>query len=170
MAGKVSPTEYNLLLQNDINTTGYTQWFFFRVSNTRQKSSVKFNILNVYKNNSLYQAGMKVIVYSCKKSEQSNLSWHRDGRDISYFENIYSKSPRSTRHFYTLTWTYDFEYDEDEVYFAYNYPYTYSNLDALLRSIETDPDNSKIFKRGLLCKTFAGNRVDLVTITEMKKH
>ena len=34
MASKVSDSEYNLLLQNDINTNGYSQWFFFKVSNT----------------------------------------------------------------------------------------------------------------------------------------
>jgi hypothetical protein len=46
MAVKVSDTEYNLLLQNDINTEGHTQWFFFRMTNTRAKSNIKFNILN----------------------------------------------------------------------------------------------------------------------------
>jgi len=29
LAQKVSDTEYNLLMQNDINTNGHTQWFFF---------------------------------------------------------------------------------------------------------------------------------------------
>ena len=31
IAIKVSETEYNLLLQNDINTNGHTQWFYFKV-------------------------------------------------------------------------------------------------------------------------------------------
>jgi len=46
LATKVSEWEYNLLMQNDINTQGHTQWFYFRVMNTRAKSSVKFNIMN----------------------------------------------------------------------------------------------------------------------------
>mmetsp|Transcript_4423 Transcript_4423/g.6487 ORF Transcript_4423/g.6487 Transcript_4423/m.6487 type:complete len:112 (+) Transcript_4423:1238-1573(+) len=29
LAQKVSDHEYNLLMQNDINTSGHTQWFFF---------------------------------------------------------------------------------------------------------------------------------------------
>ena len=29
LAQKVSDTEYNCLMQNDINTNGHTQWFFF---------------------------------------------------------------------------------------------------------------------------------------------
>ena len=35
-AMKVSDSEYDLILQNDINTNGHTQWFFFRVGNTRK--------------------------------------------------------------------------------------------------------------------------------------
>lgn len=64
MVSKVSDQEYNLLLQNDINTNGYSQWFFFKVSNTRQGHRVKFKILNQYKLNNLYKMGMKIIIYS----------------------------------------------------------------------------------------------------------
>eukprot|EP00826_Nyctotherus_ovalis_P030199 TRINITY_DN2401_c0_g6_i1.p1 TRINITY_DN2401_c0_g6~~TRINITY_DN2401_c0_g6_i1.p1 ORF type:complete len:147 (-),score=37.85 TRINITY_DN2401_c0_g6_i1:217-657(-) len=46
LASKVSEWEYNLFMQNDVNTQGFTQWFFFQVGNTTAKSSVKFNILN----------------------------------------------------------------------------------------------------------------------------
>ena len=53
-AMKVSDNEYDLVLQNDINTNGHTQWFFFRVGNTRRNLSVKFNILNLAKPDSLY--------------------------------------------------------------------------------------------------------------------
>ena len=34
LAQKVTDNEYNLLMQNDINTNGHTQWFFFQVKNT----------------------------------------------------------------------------------------------------------------------------------------
>ena len=33
-------------MQNDINTYGYTQWFYFRVTNTFKGKKVFFNILN----------------------------------------------------------------------------------------------------------------------------
>jgi len=46
LAIKVSDTEYNLLLQNDSLTNGNTQWFYFKVSNTRYNKRVTFNILN----------------------------------------------------------------------------------------------------------------------------
>ncbi len=45
---------YQLYLQNDTNTTGYIQWFFFRVSNTRKGKKVNFNIINMLRKNCLY--------------------------------------------------------------------------------------------------------------------
>jgi len=32
-AVKVDERDYHLLLQNDVNTNGHTQWYFFKVSN-----------------------------------------------------------------------------------------------------------------------------------------
>lgn len=34
LSQKVSDSEYNLLMQNDINTNGHTQWFYYQVKNT----------------------------------------------------------------------------------------------------------------------------------------
>lgn len=92
LVSKVSDGEYNLLLQNDLNTNSYSQWFFFKVSNTLKSSVIKFNIMNLYKHNNLYNSGMKIIVYSKKESEENNISWHRAGEKIKYFENGYSRS------------------------------------------------------------------------------
>ena len=60
-AMKVSENEYDLILQNDINTNGHTQWYFFKVENTRKNMKVKFNILNLAKPDSLYNFGMRVL-------------------------------------------------------------------------------------------------------------
>jgi cytosolic carboxypeptidase protein 2/3 len=56
-------------MQNDINSTGYTQWFYFRVMNTFSGDTVKFNILNYTKPDSLFNYGMKVAVYSEKRAD-----------------------------------------------------------------------------------------------------
>lgn len=165
MVSKVSIHQYNLLLQNDINTTGYTQWFFFRVNNTFKGEKVKFNILNLYKSSSLFKSGMRVLVYSIAEAQKSNMGWQRDGTDFSYTENQYSKNPQSGKKCYTFSWTYTFNHTDDEVYFSYGYPYTYSDLDRFLESICTS-ENRRILKRSLLTKTLVGNRVDLLTITE----
>ena len=61
---KISDNEYNLLLQNDINTNGHTQWFYFRVSNTRENMKIKFNILNFAKPDSLFNYGMQILWFS----------------------------------------------------------------------------------------------------------
>lgn len=105
--------EYNLLLQNDINTNGYSQWFFFKVSNMHAGMQIRFNILNQYKVNNLYRMGMKIIVYSRKESEGKNLSWHRGGENIRYYENGYSKSTTDYKPFFTLSWDYVFPHDDD---------------------------------------------------------
>ena len=74
LAQKVSDNEYNLLMQNDINTSGHTQWFFFQVKNTRKNLPVQFNIMNFTKPGVAggrgYKSGehsMRIVVKSRKK-------------------------------------------------------------------------------------------------------
>lgn len=89
LAQKVSDTEYNLLMQNDINTCGHTQWFYFQVRNTRKASTVRFNILNFTKMDSLFNYGMKVSIYSKRAAESKTnpVGWHKGGERISYYAN-----------------------------------------------------------------------------------
>lgn len=39
-------SEFDLFLCNDINTKGYSQWFYFSVSKVKKGSKIKFNIVN----------------------------------------------------------------------------------------------------------------------------
>lgn len=71
---KVSNIEYNLWLENDLNTRGHTQWYFFKVMHQdivlaadKKAHRVKFNILNLAKTSSLYQTGMKPCIWSRNK-------------------------------------------------------------------------------------------------------
>ena len=114
-AMKISNGEYDLVLQNDINTNGHTQWFFFRVSNTFKGQTVKFNILNLAKPDSLYNFGMRILSYSvCSRQGDQELGWHRVGKDIDYSQNTLKReNTRFTRYYYTLTWTYTFDHDAD---------------------------------------------------------
>lgn len=138
-AAKVSDSEYDMFLQNDINTNGHTQWYFFRVSNTRKGAKVKFNMNNLSKSDSLYNDGMRILVFSVKTKKERDLGWHRAGTDISYFQNNFKKENlRFTRYYYTFTFTHTFEYDEDQVYFSHCFPYTYSDLQDDLTRIEKD--------------------------------
>lgn len=65
-AVKISDTEYDLYLKNDYGTNGYTQWYYFRVLNTRKDRTYRFNIVNLMKPDSNYNQGMKPLIYSTK--------------------------------------------------------------------------------------------------------
>lgn len=43
---KISDDEYDLVMQNDTNTGGYTQWFNFMISNRKIRGTIKFRIIN----------------------------------------------------------------------------------------------------------------------------
>jgi hypothetical protein len=55
------------------------------VSNTKKDLSVKFNLLNHTKPDSLFNYGMKVLVFSEQLNKAEGIGWHRDGKDIAYF-------------------------------------------------------------------------------------
>lgn len=66
-AAKVNNVEYNLWLENDLNTKGHTQWYYFKVNYQSDKpAKIQFNILNLAKTYSLYKQGMKPMVFSLK--------------------------------------------------------------------------------------------------------
>jgi cytosolic carboxypeptidase protein 2/3 len=154
-------------MQNDINTQGHTQWFYFRVCNTRKGHSVRFNILNYSKPDSLFNYGMSVSMYSDKKATNESVGWFKGCTNIDYSANgirkgveYYSKS------YYTLTFTHTFEYDSDVVYFAYSVPYTFSDLRDDLNAIEQDSEGRGAhMSRKTLCKTIAGEDCEILTIT-----
>lgn len=158
-----------MILQNDVNSKGHTQWYYFRVQNVRQGMKVKFNMLNMIKSKSLYNEGMKVIIYSEKKNEINGKGWFRGGSDIAYFQNHYRKDQKLgyVRYYNTFTFTYTFEHDNDTVYFAYSQPYTYQNLsDDLAEIMQRKLD---YVTRNTLCRTLAGNKCDFLTITSRQQ-
>ena len=50
-------SEYELVLQTDLYTKRHTQWFYFRVTNTRPNCIYSFKIINLLKSDSLYNYG-----------------------------------------------------------------------------------------------------------------
>ena len=157
-------------MQNDINTLGHTQWFYFRVQNTTAGDNVRFTIINYAKPDSLFNYGMRVSVYSERRAREEEVGWHKDGTNIKYFANgirKQSENPFSPQ-YYSLTFTYKFPHDQDTVYFAYSVPYTYSDLRNDLAEIETNPARAVNFSRRVLCKTLSGEDCDVITITNRK--
>ena len=62
-AVQVGEYEYDLILKYDYGTNNYTQWFFFKVNNTKKDVMYKFNIINLIKPESSYNQGMKPLIY-----------------------------------------------------------------------------------------------------------
>ena len=161
--------EYDLELSHDINSKGFNQWFYFSCSNVRRGVRVKFNITNLGKPSSLFNSGMKPLMYS-QNLATKGVGWARTGDNIKYFNND-KKAPKGkgregAKRYYTLTWETEFNTDSDVVFFAMCYPYSYSSLQRYLFNLQSDPVRNQTFRRELLCETLAGNRCDLLTITE----
>jgi len=68
MVYKVRPFEYDLFMRVDTNTKGNQQWFYFSVQHSDyfKDKTVRFNVANFTKGESLYKIGMRVVV--AKKS------------------------------------------------------------------------------------------------------
>ena len=154
---------YDLILNPDYNTKSHTQWYFFRVGNTRRGPEYKFNILNMVKPTSVYNEGMRPLHYSSIDAATKGIGWARCGDRIAYYQNGLRRQKGAN--YYTLTFTVTFEHDCDEVYFSHCYPYTYTDLQLDLRALEKDPNMVRRFRRRKLCDTLAGNACDLITIT-----
>jgi hypothetical protein len=156
---RVSDFEYNLYLDFDTESLGYTQWFYFSVKNKQIKPTVRFNIMNFVKYDSLYNKGMKPAVFSVKQ----NSGWTRDCSSVAYYKNSLSRLNEKT--FFTLTFSYTFKEPFDEVFFAYSFPYTYSDLQKDLENLKIS-HYKKIVRIDSLCTTLAGNEVPVLTITK----
>ncbi|KRT82072.1 Peptidase [Oryctes borbonicus] len=132
----------------------------------RKNLMYRFSIVNLAKEESLYNEGMKLLMYSAKDAQIHSIGWRRCGENITYFynENVGPDDPEQ-QPLYTLTFTIEFPHDDDTVYFAHSYPYTYSDLQKYLQEMTTHPVKSAFSNLRLLCRTLAGNNVYYVTIT-----
>ena len=163
---KISEHNYQLVVQNDTNTNGYSQWFFFRVSGGRKGANVHFNIINLMKGYSLFNRGMKIYVYSEKHSELEKIGWHEGGNEISYNRNGLFKYIRDQKRcLSSLSFTYEFEHDNDTVYFANTLPYTYTDIFKELNEFQKNDKLNSIITHKIFCTTLAGNNLDYITIT-----
>ncbi|XP_065492981.1 cytosolic carboxypeptidase 2 [Caloenas nicobarica] len=159
-AVKVGPFEYVLWLRPDLYTVKHTQWFYFRVQNTRRDHLYRFTIANLAKPKSLYGEGMCPLLYSQRDAESCGIGWRRVGTDIRYYRGG-AEEPAA----FCLSWTARFPHDGDTCFFAHSYPYTYSDLQRYLRALCRDPARSRLCTVRALCRSLAGNTVYLLTIS-----
>ena len=107
---------------------------------------------------------MKPLIYSKKEAEQRKIGWHRTGHEIKYYPSK-KRSLSQPTSFYTLSFTVEFEHDQDQVYFAHCYPYTYSDCIMMLKRVCLPQYSKDRLRRTALCKTKAGNSVEMLIIT-----
>jgi len=133
-AVQIDDNEYDLFLRNDYNSQGYTQWYYFSISNVKADVKYTFNLKNFFKPDSLYNQGMKPLIYSTKKAEKDGVGWYRGGEDICYYQNS-TKKKSGTGFMFSLSFTIEFPFDNDEVYLAHCFPYTYRDCKDHVDSI-----------------------------------
>jgi hypothetical protein len=158
--------KYELFLHNDTNTSGYTQWFFFRVSNVKKGKTLNLNIMNFLRKTTKYSNGIKIWVYSRKNSEINKIGWHHTTEEVKYYKNfLYKLNKGKKDYYYTLSFNYTFQFDNDEVFFANCIPFTYTDLNRDL-NFYTKNENDKYiyFNRKKLCSTIIGNEVEYFSI------
>uniref|UniRef100_A0A7N9CV16 Cytosolic carboxypeptidase 1 n=1 Tax=Macaca fascicularis TaxID=9541 RepID=A0A7N9CV16_MACFA len=170
---QIRKNEYDLILNSDINSNHYHQWFYFEVSGMRPGVAYRFNIINCEKSNSQFNYGMQPLMYSVQEALNARPWWIRMGTDICYYKNHFSRSSvaaggQKGKSYYTITFTVSFPHKDDVCYFAYHYPYTYSTLQMHLQKLESAHNPQQIyFRKDVLCETLSGNSCPLVTITAM---
>ncbi|XP_056370253.1 cytosolic carboxypeptidase 1 isoform X6 [Oenanthe melanoleuca] len=170
---QIRKNEYDLILNSDINSNHYHQWFYFEVSGMKTGVGYRFNIINCEKSNSQFNYGMQPLMYSVQEALHSRPCWTRVGTDICYYKNHFSRSSiaaggQKGKSYYTITFTVTFRHKDDVCYFAYHYPYTYTTLKMHLKKLESMHNPQQIyFRQDVLCETLAGNSCPLVTITAM---
>ena len=159
---------YQLFLQNDTNTNGHTQWFFFRITNGKKGQKIKLNIMNFQRKKTKYSQGLKIWYFTKRKKEEKKIGWHHTNENVEYNQNfLYNINKGRRNYYYTLSFEYTFEYNNDEVYFANCIPFTYTDI---IRDLNyyTIKENEKynFFERKILCSTLTGNDVDYFIINK----
>jgi hypothetical protein len=69
MAVETQERTYDLLLQNDTNSRGYNQWFYFLIEHPVPKQPYRFRVLNLRKKTKLYSHGWSPIYFSVKEKK-----------------------------------------------------------------------------------------------------
>ena len=131
----------------------------------------EFNIVNMYKPDSLYNYGLLPLVYA----ERGGGGWLRKGSHVSYSKTSREDAERASatvessapaKVSYTLGFRLRIPQGET-LYVAHCYPYTYSDLQHDLDELERDRARGKHLRRNpAFCHSRAGNTMDMLTVTD----
>lgn len=132
---KVKPFEYNCFMRVDTNTKGNQQWFYFSLQHSEfyHGKTVRINVVNFTKSESLYGVGMRVVTQ--KKSNGFKLG--KEGDKIKYKTSklVRRSKGANVKYYKQLSFDYTFTAKNDVIYFSYCYPYTFSTLQNMLKEV-----------------------------------
>ena len=122
---------------------------------------------------------MRPICLSERKLKEDGIGWYRTSSSCCYYRRKRARVQPSARELssnttrrrrlknqYALSFLTEFEFSNDTIYFAVAQPYSYTHLQTFLLSLHRDLDAKSHFRREELCRSLAGNRIDLLIITE----
>ena len=177
--------EYDLCLRCDVHTPGHTQWFYFAVSNVYppdllashdEGKSVtypkyRFNITNLTKPDSLFNQGMRPVIYSCRDAKTKGAGWVRSGSNISYYSNPFPRgnaAGEGVACYFSLSFTLELSNPRDTYLIAYSYPYTYTDNKAHIQQLLAKPNAKDMIRHSVLTTTLSGADCDLLVITNFR--
>ena len=177
--------EYDLCLRCDVHTPGHTQWFYFAVANTFPPDLLaahddgksvtppkyRFNILNLTKPDSLFNQGMRPVLYSCRDAKAKGTGWVRSGSNISYYNNPFVRgnaAGEGASCYFSLSFTLELTNPRDTYLIAYSYPYTYTDNKSHIQQILSKPGAKDIVRHSVLTTTLSGADCDLLVITNFR--
>jgi len=99
-----------------------------------KNATVRFNLVNMSKNASLFNLGMKPMVFSMMRHEKRKVGWLREGQKVTYEESQLHRKESSKNPYHVLSFEYKFLYEGDVVYFSHSIPYTLTDLSLFLNS------------------------------------
>jgi hypothetical protein len=123
-------------VENDVNTYGYNNWFFFRCANVG-RGVRRFTLANLAKKTSFFGQGMAISVFSLRRWEREGTGWFKGGERVTFGSVNFLRSHHDNDLYSCLAFEYDFE-EDDEVFFALNQPYTYSRLVRFLQTVREE--------------------------------
>jgi len=154
------------VLQNDLNTRGNIQWFYFTLSNAPQNVELTFNIVNLMKSDSLFNYGMQPVVFSEARYKKNRESWQRMGKVVGYSRNSVRRE-NSRRYYYTLTFKLTSKIAGDRLHIAHCYPYTYTMLEEYIKAlIKGNSRKGLKLDRTTIGKSVGGVRIEVLSLSE----
>ena len=132
-------------MQNDNNSCGNNQWFYFSVQKLIPGAQYTFNVVNFTKSDSLFNYGMLPVAYSTAMNKKNGTEWFRIGKDVVYKKGLIPRQ-NSRKFYYKLSFKVTWRIANDTVYLAYTFPYTYTKIMNKSNTMHLSDVNLKILR------------------------